>query len=128
VGSMSAVDEQSGRKFYLEDPDELGAEEEVVFLLNLHGGGSVGRRQQAYFPAVDYKEAYRLVVLGRGDVTIRDGAFGGDEGAFAAVGWGGGRRAPSANRELRVRAVRGGADSVVLAGGAFAGWGTRGLR
>lgn len=62
MGSMSAVDEQSGRKFYLEDPDDLGAEEEVVFLLNLHGGGSVGRWQQAYFPAVDFKEAYRLVV------------------------------------------------------------------
>ncbi len=33
-----------------------------MFLLNLHGGGSVGHWQQAYFPAVDYKQAYRLVV------------------------------------------------------------------
>jgi pimeloyl-ACP methyl ester carboxylesterase len=34
----------------------------VTFLLNLHGGGSVGAWQQAYFPAVDYKNQYRLVV------------------------------------------------------------------
>jgi hypothetical protein len=33
-----------------------------VFLLNLHGGGSVGAWQRAYFPAVDFKEKYRLVV------------------------------------------------------------------
>ncbi|MEE8421431.1 MAG: hypothetical protein V3S31_01495, partial [Dehalococcoidia bacterium] len=62
MGSISAVDEATGRKFYLEDPDDLQPDEEVVFLLNLHGGGSVGRWQQAYFPAVDYKQAYRLVV------------------------------------------------------------------
>lgn len=62
MGSISAVDEQTGRKFYLDDPDGLGPDEEVVFLLNLHGGGSVGHWQRRYFPVVDYKEAYRLVV------------------------------------------------------------------
>lgn len=62
MGSISAVDEQTGRKFYLDDPDDLRPDEEVVFLLNLHGGGSVGHWQRAYFPAVDTKEAYRLVI------------------------------------------------------------------
>lgn len=62
MGSISAVDEQTGRKFYLEDPDDLQPGEEIVFLLNLHGGGSVGSWQQAYFPAIDYKDAHRLVV------------------------------------------------------------------
>jgi pimeloyl-ACP methyl ester carboxylesterase len=59
---MSAVDERSGRKFYLEDPDDLQPDEDIVFLLNLHGGGSVGSWQQAYFPAIDFKQQYRLVV------------------------------------------------------------------
>jgi pimeloyl-ACP methyl ester carboxylesterase len=59
---ISAVDEQTGRKFYLDDPDDLTPGEPVVFLLNLHGGGSVGGWQRSYFPAVDYKETYRLVV------------------------------------------------------------------
>ena len=62
MGSISAVDEQTGRKFYLDDPDDLQADEEVVFILNLHGGGSVGHWQHAYFPAMDYKETYRLVI------------------------------------------------------------------
>jgi hypothetical protein len=62
MASISAVDAKTGRKFYLDDPDDLKPGEAVVFLLNLHGGGSVGAWQRAYFPAVDYKEAYRLVI------------------------------------------------------------------
>jgi pimeloyl-ACP methyl ester carboxylesterase len=62
MGSMVAVDKHTGRKFYLEDPDDLKAGEPVTFILNLHGGGSVGAWQQKYFPAVDYKNQYRLVV------------------------------------------------------------------
>jgi pimeloyl-ACP methyl ester carboxylesterase len=62
MASISAVDEKTGRKFYLDDPDDLKPGEQVVFLLNLHGGGSVGAWQRLYFPAFDYKEKYRLVV------------------------------------------------------------------
>lgn len=62
MSSISAVDEKTGRKFYLDDPDDLKPGEKVVFLLNLHGGGSVGAWQHAYFPAFQYKEAYRLVI------------------------------------------------------------------
>jgi pimeloyl-ACP methyl ester carboxylesterase len=60
--SISAVDERTGRKFYLDDPDDLGPDEKVTFLLSLHGGGSVGWWQRSYLPAVDYKERYRLVI------------------------------------------------------------------
>ena len=60
--SIAALDEKTGRKFYLDDPDDLRPGEKVVFLLNLHGGGSVGAWQRAYFPAVDYKDKYRLVI------------------------------------------------------------------
>jgi pimeloyl-ACP methyl ester carboxylesterase len=60
--SITALDEQTGRKFFLDDPDDLHPGEKLTFLLNLHGGGSVGAWQRAYFPAVDYKEKHRLVI------------------------------------------------------------------
>ena len=60
--SIVAVDEKTDRKYYLDDPDDLKPGEKVTFLLNLHGGGSVGAWQRAYFPAVDFKEKYRLVI------------------------------------------------------------------
>lgn len=62
MASISAVDDRTGRKFYLDDPDDLRAGEPVTFLLSLHGGGSVGAWQRAYFPAVDLKERHRLVI------------------------------------------------------------------
>jgi pimeloyl-ACP methyl ester carboxylesterase len=62
MGSVTAIDEKTGRKFYLDDPDDLKPGEKVVFLLNLHGGGSVGSWQRSYFPAFNYKETYRLVI------------------------------------------------------------------
>jgi pimeloyl-ACP methyl ester carboxylesterase len=62
MGHVSAVDEKTGRKFYLDDPDDLKPGETVTFILNLHGGGSVGAWQRLYFPAADYKNKYRLVV------------------------------------------------------------------
>lgn len=53
MGSITAVDEKNGRKFYLDEPDDLQPGETVVSLLNLHGGGApgVGAWQRAYFPA-----------------------------------------------------------------------------
>ncbi len=60
--SISAVDEKTGRKCYLDDPDDLQSGEKLTFLLNLHGGGSVGAWQHEYFPAYLYKEKYRLVI------------------------------------------------------------------
>ncbi len=53
----------TGRKFYLDDPDDLQPGDKVVFLLKPpHGGGSVGAWQRAYCPAFKYKEKYRLVI------------------------------------------------------------------
>lgn len=62
MSSTAAVDEATGRKFYLDDPDDLRPGEPVTFILNIHGGGSVGAWQRAYFPAVDFKESHRLVI------------------------------------------------------------------
>ena len=41
MGAISAVDDKTGRKFYLDDPDDLRPGEKLVFLLSLHGEGSV---------------------------------------------------------------------------------------
>ena len=62
MGSTTAIDPRTGRKFYLDDPDDFQPGEKVVFLLSLHGGGSVGTWQRLYFPAFDYRDKYRLVV------------------------------------------------------------------
>jgi len=58
----SAVDEQTGRKCYLDHPSELRDDDRLTFILSLHGGGSVGAWQREYFPAYDYVDAHRLVV------------------------------------------------------------------
>ena len=62
MSSYVGLDERAGRKFYVDDPDDLRAGEKLTFLLSLHGGGSVGAWQRAYFPAVDYRNKYRLVI------------------------------------------------------------------
>ena len=36
--------------------------EKVTFILSLHGAGSYGNWQRHYFPIVDYKDKYRLVI------------------------------------------------------------------
>ena len=62
MANAIAVDEKTGRKFYLDDPDDLKPGEPVTFILNLHGGGSVGHWQRAYLPARDFATSHRLVV------------------------------------------------------------------
>jgi hypothetical protein len=62
MGSITAIDEKTGRKFYLDDPDDLKPGDALTFILNLHGGGSVGMWQHEYFSAYLYKEKYRLIV------------------------------------------------------------------
>ena len=62
MAAETAVDAKTGRKCYLDLPSDLTAQEEVTFVLNLHGGGSVGHWQREYFPAYDYVDKYGLVV------------------------------------------------------------------
>lgn len=56
------VDNKTGRKFFLDLPANLKPGEKVVFVLNLHGGGSYGNWQRHYFPIVDLKDKHRLVI------------------------------------------------------------------
>ena len=58
----NAVDPKTGRKFFLDYPCDLKPNEKVVFVLSIHGGGSIGNWQRHYFPALDYKDKYRLVI------------------------------------------------------------------
>jgi pimeloyl-ACP methyl ester carboxylesterase len=58
----AATEKKSGRKFFLDYPCDLKSGEKVAFILNLHGAGSIGNWQRSYFPAVDLKEKYRLVI------------------------------------------------------------------
>lgn len=58
----NATEPKTGRKFFLDYPCDLKPGEKVVFILSLHGAGSIGNWQRHYFPAFDYKEKYRLVI------------------------------------------------------------------
>lgn len=58
----NAKEPKSGRAFFLDYPCDLKPGEPVVFILSLHGAGSIGNWQRHYFPALDYKEKYRLVI------------------------------------------------------------------
>jgi len=62
MGHFTAVEEKTGRKFYIDEPDDLKPGEPVTFILSLHGGGSVGAWQRLYFPACDYATKHRLVI------------------------------------------------------------------
>ncbi len=58
----NATEPETGRKFFLDFPCDLAPGEKVVFILSLHGAGSIGNWQRHYFPALDYEDAYRLVI------------------------------------------------------------------
>jgi hypothetical protein len=50
------------RTYFLDYPCDLKADEKVTFILSLHGGGSWGNWHRHYFPIMDYKDKYRLVI------------------------------------------------------------------
>ncbi len=58
----NVTEPDSSRQYFLDYPCDLQPGEEIVFVLNIHGAGSIANWQRHYFPASDYKEEYRLVV------------------------------------------------------------------
>lgn len=56
------VEMKTRRTYFLDYPCDLKAGEQVTFILALHGAGSYGNWQRNYFPLIDYKDKYRLVV------------------------------------------------------------------
>jgi len=59
----TAKDPKTGRNYFLDYPCDLKPGEKVTFVLALHGGGSLGNWQRHYFPIMDYKDKYRLVIV-----------------------------------------------------------------
>jgi len=62
IDQGTAVEPKTGRKFFLDYPCDLKKNEKVTFILSLHGAGSYGNWQRHYFPLVDFKDKYRLVI------------------------------------------------------------------
>jgi pimeloyl-ACP methyl ester carboxylesterase len=56
------VEMKTRRTYFLDYPCDLRADEKVTFVLNLHGGGSYGNWTRHYFPLLDFKDKYRLIV------------------------------------------------------------------
>ena len=75
----NAIEPETGRAFFLDFPCDLAPDEKILFVLSVHGAGSIGNWQRHYFPALDYLDKYRLVIAtptaagsgGIGDRTVR---------------------------------------------------------
>ena len=62
INPGAVVEMKTRRTYFLDYPCDLGANEKVTVVLNLHGGGSYGNWTRHYFPLLDFKDKYRLVV------------------------------------------------------------------
>jgi hypothetical protein len=58
----NAVEPKTGRRYFLDYPCDLKPGEKVVFILSLHGASLTANWQRHYFPAIDFKDKYRLVI------------------------------------------------------------------
>jgi pimeloyl-ACP methyl ester carboxylesterase len=59
----TAVEPRTRRPYFLDCPKGYKPGDKVNVLLSLHGGGSYGNWQRNYFPAMDVKDKYRLVII-----------------------------------------------------------------
>ena len=62
INQGPVVEMKTRRTYFLDYPCDLKPDEQVTFILSLHGAGSYGNWQRHYFPLVDYKDKYRLVI------------------------------------------------------------------
>jgi hypothetical protein len=62
INQGPVVEMKTRRTYFLDYPCDLKPGEPVTFILSLHGAGSYGNWQRHYFPLVDYKDKYRLVI------------------------------------------------------------------
>jgi pimeloyl-ACP methyl ester carboxylesterase len=62
INQGPVVEMRTRRTYFLDYPCDLKAGEPVTLVLSLHGRGSYGNWQRHYFPLLDYKDAYRLVI------------------------------------------------------------------
>src|SRR5215510_7928742 len=62
ISQGPAVEMKTRRTYFLDYPCDLKPGEKVTFILSLHGAGSYGNWQRHYFPIMDFKDKYRLVI------------------------------------------------------------------
>jgi hypothetical protein len=62
INQGNVVEMKTRRTYFLDYPCDLKPGEKVTFILSLHGGGSYGNWQRHYFPLLDHKDKYRLVI------------------------------------------------------------------
>lgn len=62
INQGPVVEMKTRRTYFLDYPCDLKPDEKVTFVLSLHGAGSYGNWQRHYFPILDYKDKYRLVI------------------------------------------------------------------
>lgn len=58
----NAVEPKTGRRYFLDYPCNLKPGDKVTVVLGLHGGGLSGNWMRHYFPIMDLKEKYHLVI------------------------------------------------------------------
>ena len=58
----TAIEPKTGKEFFLDYPCGLKKGDKVTFILSLHGFGSYGNWMRHYFPMMDYKDKYHLVI------------------------------------------------------------------
>ena len=59
----ATVEMKTRRPFFLDCPAGYKPGDKVNVVLALHGGGSYGNWQRNYFPAMDVKDKYKLVII-----------------------------------------------------------------
>ena len=62
INQGPVVEMKTRRTYFLDYPCDMKPGEKVTFVLALHGAGSYGNWQRNYFPLMDYKDKYRLVI------------------------------------------------------------------
>src|SRR4029077_3291791 len=62
INEGPVVEMKTRRTYFLDYPCDMKPGEKVTFILALHGAGSYGNWQRNYFPLMDYKDQYRLVI------------------------------------------------------------------
>jgi poly(3-hydroxybutyrate) depolymerase len=62
INQGPVVEMKTRRPYFLDYPCNLQPGEPVTLILSLHGGGSYGNWQRHYFPLMDFKDQYRLVI------------------------------------------------------------------
>ena len=62
INEGNIVEMKTRRTYFLDYPCDMKPGEKVTFILALHGAGSYGNWQRNYFPLMDYKDQYRVVI------------------------------------------------------------------